>query len=218
RHRLAGGHHGVIFPRIMQRRGGAAPGHQLVGLAGHRRNHHRHVMAGIHLALHMARDVADTIDVCDGRAAEFHHEAAHDDACIPLDKDKFRQLALKTGSAATERRVYIAARPGASGFLRGFWPEGYRLWRRSCRIGITEVKRMGRYIDDILQPGEKVLYSTNAHWIFFAPAILLWILAAALFLLSGLVPAGSPLIMVCWALAAIVALVALYKTVTAWFH
>jgi len=24
---------------------------------------------------------------------------------------------------------------------------------------------MGRYIDDILQPGEKVLYSTNAHWI-----------------------------------------------------
>jgi hypothetical protein len=41
-----------------------------------------------------------------------------------LDKDKFRQLALKTGSAATERRVYIAARPGASGFLRVFWPAG----------------------------------------------------------------------------------------------
>src|SRR5713101_4741273 len=30
---------------------------------------------------------------------------------------------------------------------------------------------MGRYIDDILQPGEKVLYSTNAHWIFYWPAI-----------------------------------------------
>ena len=30
---------------------------------------------------------------------------------------------------------------------------------------------MGRYIDDILQPGEKVLYSTNAHWIFYLPAI-----------------------------------------------
>ena len=30
---------------------------------------------------------------------------------------------------------------------------------------------MGRYIDDILQPDEKVLYSTNAHWIFFLPAI-----------------------------------------------
>jgi uncharacterized membrane protein YdbT with pleckstrin-like domain len=77
---------------------------------------------------------------------------------------------------------------------------------------------MGRYIDDILQPGEKVLYSTNAHWIFFGPAILLWILAAVFFVLSGMVPAGSPLIVVCWALAAIVAVVALYKTVTAWCH
>jgi uncharacterized membrane protein YdbT with pleckstrin-like domain len=77
---------------------------------------------------------------------------------------------------------------------------------------------MGRYIDDILQPGEKVLYSTNAHWIFFGPAILLWILAAVFFVLSGMVSAGSPLIVVCWALAAIVAVVALYKTVTAWFH
>ena len=77
---------------------------------------------------------------------------------------------------------------------------------------------MGRYIDENLQPGEKVLYSTNAHWIFFLPAILLWLLAAALFVLSGLVSAGSALILVCWALAAIVALAALYQTITAWFH
>jgi len=77
---------------------------------------------------------------------------------------------------------------------------------------------MGRYIDENLQPGEKVLYSTNAHWIFFLPAISLWILAGVLFTLSGMVPAGSPLIVACWALAAIVAAVALYKTVTAWFH
>jgi uncharacterized membrane protein YdbT with pleckstrin-like domain len=77
---------------------------------------------------------------------------------------------------------------------------------------------MGRYIDDILQPGEKVLYSTNAHWIFFLPAILLWVLAAVFFLLSGMVPAGSALIVVCWALAAIIAVVALYRTITAWFH
>ena len=34
---------------------------------------------------------------------------------------------------------------------------------------------MGRYIDEILQPGEKVLYSTNAHWIFYLPAIAAWI-------------------------------------------
>jgi uncharacterized membrane protein YdbT with pleckstrin-like domain len=77
---------------------------------------------------------------------------------------------------------------------------------------------MGRYIDENLQPGEKVLYSTNAHWTFFLPAIGLWILSGVVLALSGMVPTGSPLILACWALAAIVALIALYKTVTAWFH
>jgi len=77
---------------------------------------------------------------------------------------------------------------------------------------------MGRYIDENLQPGEKVLYSTNAHWIFFLPAILLWILVAVLLVVSWMMAAGSPLVLVCWALAAIVGLGALYKTVTAWFH
>ena len=76
---------------------------------------------------------------------------------------------------------------------------------------------MGRYIDEILQPGERVLYSTNAHWIFFLPAIIGWIVAAVLLVLSGLVPAGPP-VLICLALAAIAAIAALYKTVTAWFH
>lgn len=77
---------------------------------------------------------------------------------------------------------------------------------------------MGRYIDDILQPGEKVLYSTNAHWIFFLPALGLWVVAAVFLVLSGMVPTGSPLIVACWAMAGVLAVVALYKTVTAWFH
>jgi uncharacterized membrane protein YdbT with pleckstrin-like domain len=76
---------------------------------------------------------------------------------------------------------------------------------------------MGRYIDEILQPGEKVLYSTNAHWIFFWPAIAGWVLAVALFVLSGLVPPG-PAVLLCWSLAAVVGIFAAYKTVTAWFH
>ena len=76
---------------------------------------------------------------------------------------------------------------------------------------------MGRYIDDILQPGEKVLYSTNAHWIFFLPAIIGWIIAGAFLVLSGIVPAGPP-VLICLSLAAISAFAALYKTVTAWFH
>ncbi|TFW51590.1 PH domain-containing protein, partial [Bradyrhizobium sp. MOS001] len=38
---------------------------------------------------------------------------------------------------------------------------------------------MGRYIDEILQPGERVLYSTNEHWVYFLPAIGAWIAAVA---------------------------------------
>ena len=76
---------------------------------------------------------------------------------------------------------------------------------------------MGRYIDDILQPGERVLYSTNAHWIFFLPAIIGWIVAGVFLVVSGMVPAG-PSVLICLSLAAISAIAALYKTATAWFH
>ena len=76
---------------------------------------------------------------------------------------------------------------------------------------------MGRYIDDILQPGEKVLYSTNAHWVFYLPAIAAWIVAILLFLLSReTVTEGIELL--CLSASAVVAIVALYWTVKAWFH
>jgi uncharacterized membrane protein YdbT with pleckstrin-like domain len=76
---------------------------------------------------------------------------------------------------------------------------------------------MGRYIDEILQPGEKVLYSTNAHWVFYLPALGLWLLAVILLVLSRLASADG-VVLLCLALASIVALVALYYTVKAWFH
>ena len=76
---------------------------------------------------------------------------------------------------------------------------------------------MGRYIDEILQPGEKVLYSTNAHWSFYLPAIGTWIVAALLLVVSGMVLVPA-LTLLCWAAAAIVAVVALYLTAKAWFH
>jgi uncharacterized membrane protein YdbT with pleckstrin-like domain len=76
---------------------------------------------------------------------------------------------------------------------------------------------MGRYIDDILQPGEKVLYSTNTHWIFFLPAIAGWVVAIVFLVLSRLVPPDAPMLL-CWAMAAVAAIAALYKTATAWFH
>jgi uncharacterized membrane protein YdbT with pleckstrin-like domain len=76
---------------------------------------------------------------------------------------------------------------------------------------------MGRYIDEILQPGEKVLYSTNAHWIFYMPAIVAWILAAVLFVLSR-ATITEGIILLCLSASAVVALAALYWSVRAWFH
>jgi uncharacterized membrane protein YdbT with pleckstrin-like domain len=76
---------------------------------------------------------------------------------------------------------------------------------------------MGRYIDDILQPGEKVLYSTNAHWIFYLPAIGAWIVVIVLVVASQMIAAETPML-ICLALAAIVAVAAIYKTLAAWFH
>ena len=76
---------------------------------------------------------------------------------------------------------------------------------------------MGRYIDDILQPGEKVLYSTNAHWIFYLPAIAAWVVALAFLVLSRLFVDSTPTLL-CLSLAAISAIFAIYKMLTAWFH
>jgi len=76
---------------------------------------------------------------------------------------------------------------------------------------------MGRYIDDILQPGEKVLYSSNLHWVIYAPAILAWIVSCTLLVLSR-TTLNENLILLYLASAAVVALAALYWTLSAWFR
>ncbi|WP_316200495.1 MULTISPECIES: PH domain-containing protein [unclassified Bradyrhizobium] len=76
---------------------------------------------------------------------------------------------------------------------------------------------MARYIDEILQPGEKVLYSTNAHWMFYLPAIGAWIVVFGLLVLSRMT-VNDNLVMLCLATAAVIAIIALYWTVRAWFH
>ena len=76
---------------------------------------------------------------------------------------------------------------------------------------------MGRYIDEILQPGERVLYSTNAHWMVYLPAIGAWVLAAVLFFLSRSTTTEG-LVLLCLVGSGLVALAALYWTVAAWFQ
>lgn len=75
---------------------------------------------------------------------------------------------------------------------------------------------MGRYIDDILQPGEKLLYSTNLHWVFYLPGLVGWAVSIALLMGSQMVTPGS-LVLVCLVLSAAAALVAFYLSFRAWF-
>jgi uncharacterized membrane protein YdbT with pleckstrin-like domain len=74
---------------------------------------------------------------------------------------------------------------------------------------------MARYIDEILQPGEQVLYSTNAHWIFYFPAIVAWIVVGVLVIVSFVFP---PAALVGLAAAAVAAVPALFWTIKGWFH
>ena len=76
---------------------------------------------------------------------------------------------------------------------------------------------MGRYIDQILQPGENVLYSTNAHWIFYLPAIVAWIVALALLILSRATTTEG-IVLLCLSASVIAALAGLYWAIRGWFH
>ena len=76
---------------------------------------------------------------------------------------------------------------------------------------------MGRYIDDILQSGEKVLYSSNLHWVVYWKGILGWIAAVVLFVASG--QTLNPTLTAAGLIASgVVAVIALYFTVLAWFR
>ncbi|MGN6309713.1 MAG: PH domain-containing protein [Xanthobacteraceae bacterium] len=75
---------------------------------------------------------------------------------------------------------------------------------------------MGRYIDDILQPGEKLLYSTNLHWVFYLPGLIGWIVSIALLVGSQMTLQGT-LVLLCLAGSGVAALIACYLSFRAWF-
>ena len=88
RHLLAGRHHHVIFARIGNRLAGIVatrlrvggligPGHQLVGLPSHGRDHHRHFIPALDFALDERGDMANTPQVGHRGAAEFHRDFRH---------------------------------------------------------------------------------------------------------------------------------------------
>jgi uncharacterized membrane protein YdbT with pleckstrin-like domain len=45
-----------------------------------------------------------------------------------------------------------------------------------------------KYVEQVLQPGEKVTYATSLHWLVYLRAIVLMILAVACLIVAGIVP------------------------------
>ncbi|WP_315836811.1 PH domain-containing protein [Bradyrhizobium prioriisuperbiae] len=76
---------------------------------------------------------------------------------------------------------------------------------------------MARYIEQILQPGEKVLYSTTLHGIIYLPAVIAWIVALGCFVMErrAQTDGGN---MAWLSLAGLAAIGAVYWTVKAWFQ
>ena len=76
---------------------------------------------------------------------------------------------------------------------------------------------MGRYIDEILQPGEKALYSTTIHGIIYVPG-LLCLLLAAICLFGAQIASGDGLKMVLWGASAVLVLFGGFELFRAWFR
>lgn len=72
---------------------------------------------------------------------------------------------------------------------------------------------MGRYIDDILQPGEKILDSTTIHGIVYAPGLLCLVGAVAC-----LIASGWGIIFPLAAVGALLGLVGAFLVFKAWFQ
>src|ERR1700689_1862533 len=120
---LARGHHHVVFAAVLdaepgiRKRGGIGvlglrlrrrfgrPADQLVGDAGHGGDDHRHLIAGIDLALDALRHAADPVDAGDRGAAEFLYNARH---LLSL-----RRLRIKTSKDEVVRRQLCCRGKGA---------------------------------------------------------------------------------------------------------
>jgi uncharacterized membrane protein YdbT with pleckstrin-like domain len=74
---------------------------------------------------------------------------------------------------------------------------------------------MGRYIDDILQPGEKIVFSGTIHWIIYLPGMAVMLVAVlCLTRFSNSAPAG-----LFWLIAAaMLAVIGMFGILRAWFR
>ena len=112
----------------------------------------------------------------------------------------------KAGRAGEKARIQNAGTAGK----RAAPCSAGRRFRSGC-LG------MGRYIDEILQPGEKILFSTRVHWMFYLPAILAWAGAIGFFVLQRQTLSGT-LTMLWFVLSLACAVAAIILTLWAWLY
>jgi hypothetical protein len=137
-------------------------------------------MASIDFAFDVTRDIPDTLDGGDGRAAELHDKTAHflfiaAKGAVPL-LVRVMASSAQNRSTGPKRRLYIPA-PGSASHSG---PSGAGT--------VNRAKIMGRYVNSILQPGERVLYSTTIHGIIYLPGGLCLAAAVACFTASAVFP------------------------------
>ena len=75
---------------------------------------------------------------------------------------------------------------------------------------------MGRYIDEVLQPGERVRYSTTIHGIIYVPGVVCLLLAGASFAASRSFQ-GEGLMLLLIGTSAVLAAVGVILVLRAWF-
>ena len=101
-------------------------------------------MAGVDLALDVARDVADAVEIGDRRSAEFHHQASHG----------VKNLTFPDAPKGANKRPAQLAPPQKARIHTGGVAR-LQYWRRSL-AGRANLRDLAmRYIERILQPGEK---------------------------------------------------------------
>jgi uncharacterized membrane protein YdbT with pleckstrin-like domain len=71
-----------------------------------------------------------------------------------------------------------------------------------------------KYIDQVLQPGEKIVFSSTLSWAVYIPSFLLWLVALALALAGSVLQPSNAWL---WS-ALVVALLAAASSIKAWFR
>jgi hypothetical protein len=95
--------------------------------------------------------------------------------------------------------------------------EGVKTWQLSGAIKGFSVKAM-RYIDGILQPGEKVLFYGRLHWAIYFPGMLMLLPAIGALAMSARAQAGGP-IALSWLMVALACAAAAGVMIfSAWFR